>query len=213
MPYKLRIPSSRSHPHSRPPQHPVITTGTNPPVHHFHGYEQRSFVLPTDGLTAILSPTLGCDGCGMAKRTTSYPPKLASLGDDSDSNIFDTSGLSPIESAAIGLGPTDTSGSLPAWYGTGQLETVQSAGGYAPNPGSYGTAQPLSTDAITNAILNSGAQLATTAINANAAQNIAASQAKGNILAQQVPGLGGISYGTIALVVGGILLVVLLKKR
>jgi hypothetical protein len=65
------------------------------------------------------------------------------LGQDDGSDVFDTSGLSPIETVASGMVPPqalpDTISNLPSWYGTGQLETTQAGGGYAPNPGTFGT--------------------------------------------------------------------------
>lgn len=121
---------------------------------------------------------------------------LGYLGDDGGDDSTDTSdfstpsvsyGPSPtLDTLAsnqdLGLGPgaspTVDGVTLPSWYGTGALETTQAGGGYAPNPGTYGTSSLTSAlqslfGGATNAVLAPGAARPTPTVSAYSTQSTA----------------------------------------
>lgn len=180
-------------------------------------YESKSFVLPTNQFGAAVAVPVGTNKkackCGGRCKSKQLSRRLGWLGDDSsDGGQGGTDSFYPPISFPTTPIPYDIAAPMPGDVGySGPIA-------FGPQP----TAQTIAQNAaaglqpggpsLTSSLVAAAGQIGTAATTAalRPGQNVLQPGTLGYSLAQQVPGLGGLTYSTLLVAGGGLLLVLLL---
>jgi hypothetical protein len=173
-------------------------------------YESKSFVLPTNQFGAAVAVPVGTNKkackCGGRCKSKRLGRRLGWLGDDSsDGGEGGTDSFYPPTTFPTTPIPYDIAAPMPGDVGYVPYGAPGwSVGAAVPSTGASGSS-------VTGSLVAAAGQIGTAATTAalRPGQNMLQPGTLGYSLAQQVPGLGGLTYSTLLLAGGGLLLVLL----